>query len=226
MYSLIYRGLIVIVLTFVLNVEVFSQEFDLTEVRRHHYEGFASLKEVEGQIFFNEDWVKGKIYFNTEYTVSDVPIKYLVKGGKMLIHHKGEILAVSNPQTMDSIIINKHKFIYAQLMYGNNVKYDYMELLGGDEKLQILKYYTCRFIKGRDVSSYTAPDPDRYVLKKEYYIRRSNGVAELIKVNKKSILQLLADKSENVKTFVKKNKLKIGKENDLIQIFNYYNGLF
>ncbi|WP_321299173.1 hypothetical protein [Marinifilum fragile] len=74
------------------------------------------------------------------------------------------------------------------------------------------------------MSSYTAPD--RYVLKKEYYIRRSNEVAELIKVSKKSILQLLADKSENVKTFVKKNKLKIGKKNDLIQIFNYYNGLF
>lgn len=226
MYSLIYRGLIVLVLTLVLNVEVFSQEFDFTEVRRHHYEGFASLKEVEGQIFFNEDWVKGKIYFNTEYTVFDVPIKYLVKGGEMLIHHKGEILAVSNPQTMDSIIVGNHTFIYGKLLYGNKIIDDFMELLGGGKKVQLLKYYTCRFIKGRDVSSYSAPDPDRYVLKMEYYIRRNNEVAELIKDNKKSILQLLADKREKVQAFVKKNKLKVGREDDLIKIINHYNDLF
>ncbi|WP_282125330.1 hypothetical protein [Marinifilum flexuosum] len=226
MKVLLFRGLIVFGLSLVYNIDVFAQEFDLSELRRHHYESFGNLDEVEGQIFFNEDWEKGIVYFNTEYKVSDVPIKYLVKGGEMLIDHKGQVLAISNPQTMDSILINKHKFIYTQLMYGSKIKDDYIELLGGDEKLQLLKYYTCRFIKGRDVSSYSAPDPDRYVLKVEYYIRRNNEVAELIKVNKKSILQLLADRREKVQAFVKKNKLKVGREDDLIKIFNHYNGLF
>ncbi|MDQ2178607.1 hypothetical protein [Marinifilum sp. D714] len=127
---------------------------------------------------------------------------------------------------MDSIIVNNHTFIYGKLLYGNKVRDDFMELLGGGKKVQLLRYYTCRFIKGRDVSSYSAPDPDRYVLKKEYYIRRSNEVAELIKVNKKSILQLLEDKREYVQTLIKKNKLKIGKEDDLIKVFNHYNSLF
>lgn len=225
MKALIYKGFVLLVVFTCCN-KGFSQEFDFSEIQKHHYESFADITEVEGQIFFNEDWVKGKVYFNTEYKVSDVPIKYLVKGGKMLIDHKGEVLAISNPQTMDSIVIDNHTFIYGKLLYGNKVRDDFMELLGGKEKLQLLKYYTCRFIKGRDVSSYSAPDPDRYVLKKEYYIRKDNQVAELVKVNKKSIWQLLDDKKENVQAFIKKNKLKIGKENDLIQIFNYYNGLF
>ena len=57
-----------------------------------------------------------------------------------------------------------------------------------------------------------------------YYIKM--GVLAARKINgKRDMYKAMADKKSEVKRFVKENKLKIRKEEDLIEIISYYNKL-
>ena len=75
------------------------------------------------------------------------------------------------------------------------------------------------------MSGYQEPEVDKYVMKEEYYVSLNSSIARLFKPKKKSILALFSDKKESVIDFVKKNKLKYGKESDLIKIFKFYSSL-
>ena len=229
MKLLYLRIVTTVTVIFSLSFSVFGQTdnslYDFSELRRSHYESFSDISKVEGQVFFKDEWLDGQVFFNTKYATKNISIKYFVKGAQMLINKDGEVLAISNPQTMDSIIVGEHTFIYTKLLYGSKVKDDFMELLEKGSKLKLLKHYTCRFIKGKEVSSYTSPDPDRFLIKHEYYAQEDKDVAKFIKVNKKSILTLMSNQREKVQMFIKKNKLRLGKEKDLIRIFDYYNRL-
>lgn len=57
-----------------------------------------------------------------------------------------------------------------------------------------------------------------------YYIenKKDNNSIVKVKLNKKSILALFGDKEDLVMKFIKKNKLSVKEERDLIRIFEYY----
>ncbi|MFV9550125.1 hypothetical protein [Algibacter sp. PT7-4] len=60
---------------------------------------------------------------------------------------------------------------------------------------------------------------------KHSYLVETNGKLKALKIKKSTILKLMSDKKDYIKTFIKDNKLSVAKENDLKQIFKYYNSI-
>lgn len=58
-----------------------------------------------------------------------------------------------------------------------------------------------------------------------YYIKRSNRPAQRIALTKKEVLFALNDKYNEVRSYIKKNKLKIKTVDDVIQVLTYYDSL-
>ena len=58
-----------------------------------------------------------------------------------------------------------------------------------------------------------------------YFIKNSSGKYIKTKLNKKSVLKVLSDKSKEVKSYVASNKIDLKKENDVVKLLNYYHSL-
>ena len=74
-------------------------------------------------------------------------------------------------------------------------------------------------------SSYSKDKPPRFELVESYYISMNKETAQPVKLNKKVVLGAFSDKSSELTSFVKKNKLKLKSEAEVLKLLGYYNGL-
>lgn len=66
----------------------------------------------------------------------------------------------------------------------------------------------------------TESQPPRYASKTDFYIQTTDQKPQLIKISKKSLMNFFETKSE-VKNFIKKNKLKVGKIESIISVIEF-----
>ncbi|MGB5358288.1 MAG: hypothetical protein WBN11_16470 [Eudoraea sp.] len=72
---------------------------------------------------------------------------------------------------------------------------------------------------------YDEIDPAQYLNDFNYYLKIGDKPIEKIDLSKKDILSLLSDRYDELKTYIKKNDLKLRKEADALQLIQYYNDL-
>jgi hypothetical protein len=56
-------------------------------------------------------------------------------------------------------------------------------------------------------------------------LEKPNGEVQKLKLKNKSVLKVLNDKKTEIENFLKKEKIDIAKENDLIEVIKYYDSL-
>ncbi|MCH2192637.1 hypothetical protein [Kordia sp.] len=146
-------------------------------------------------------------------------------------------------QKSDTLIMNKSNKNYIINQNKGNVTYKILEYVESkkDEKLG----YYVQLTKGAKVKLYRK-DRKKFVevkkaayngnlggtsakykkQKSEFYIEYGdNGIAVKLPKKKKSVIKLFASKEKEVKAFIKKNKIKLTKEKDLIKLIGYVNSL-
>ena len=98
----------------------------------------------------------------------------------------------------------------------------FVEMNQGDTRL--LKRYQKVFMEAVPASSsYSQDKPARFDDDITYYLARKGSPAKEIKLRKKDIEQLLD--SKEALDFIKKNKLKLKSEEEVLQLINHLNGL-
>lgn len=100
----------------------------------------------------------------------------------------------------------------------------YQELIAG-EKISLLKGFHVAVIDGVIsplTQQYTTPN--RYVQKNKYFYLKGEKFLE-IKLKKKDVLSAFEDKADQVKKYAKDSNLSFGDENDVVNLFRYYNTL-
>jgi hypothetical protein len=133
----------------------------------------------------------------------------------------GNIYAVRNPEVLGKITIHNSQFISFSKVEGNSISGIY-EILADGVYLLIEKHK----VELKDpvaAKPYVAAKPASFSTKKsKYFILNLEG--EFIEINnKKDLLTLRTEKSNEVEKFIKKNKIKTSKKRDLIKFVNFLN---
>jgi hypothetical protein len=78
----------------------------------------------------------------------------------------------------------------------------------------------------KSVTNPSANQPAEYILQKTLMVINNNKVTRII--NKKSFLDALDDRRDEVKTFMKKHRIsgRHSADQDIASVFRYYNSLF
>jgi len=157
---------------------------------------------------------------------------------KMVFIRDGKYYDISNPGMVDTVIIRDVKFV--------PVGDAFYEVLIASEPALLLQYKgeilpagkpvgyggtsqlaSSVYLSSVDLSSgrYNLPIPSDYVVKIEpiYWVRKPDGLASFI--NEKQFLSLYQDKSDLLKDFIRKNRIKIDRKEHVIKLVNYCNSL-
>ncbi|MBW1294638.1 hypothetical protein [Aquimarina litoralis] len=139
---------------------------------------------------------------------------------------KGEDLFMLSKNPTSHARIDGDYFYYCNFKTQRGLKrHGYYVLVELHEKYRIYKKY---HLKVKEPSKTGAANGNntagRVQIKTKYYLEERGTIMEL-PMNKKELLATLSDKEEELKKYIKKERIKVKKEEDLIRLVSRYNAL-
>ncbi|SDQ31849.1 hypothetical protein SAMN05421664_1118 [Chryseobacterium soldanellicola] len=174
--------------------------------------------EITGSPYVTKDFKVAKVADDYE----KVPVRYNSYKDEIEFQKDGTTMVLPNEPKFSRIEILSPKQTLVWADTGDDMKGYFFELAGG--KNALYKKVKTRF---NDLvpaaNSYSQEKPASFSnAEPVYYIKTEKGFIKKPK-SVKDITEQFPDKKEAIETFVKSNKIKFGKEEDLIKLVNFLN---
>lgn len=180
--------------------------------------------EIRGTPFFTDKWVKGSV-LTTRGVYENLELKFDIYDNTIFFNKNDEAFEMQDDIVSFTLM---HK-------PGQPASYSHFQKgivgpgLQGNQYVQVLEkgnisLYRLYLKHVSEMSEVNAGIVKTFTNGAKYYTGKNNA-ATLLKTDRESVLVLLADKAEQVSSFISTNKISFKKEEDLIKIFKYYNSL-
>ncbi len=181
--------------------------------------------ETKGVYFYNKEWQDADIIMFSGDKLENFPVRYNL--GKNILEIKSEdiVKVISIGQIKEIHFHDKFKneILKNTVLYKNNEGVGFFTVLSEGNKILLKKTYL-EVIEPNYVNALDVGEQERKIVQRaKYYIADRDNEVIQIKKNKRFVLKLLNDRAEDIKKYMSQNKLSVKNENDLIEIFNYYN---
>jgi hypothetical protein len=182
--------------------------------------------QIKGSKYLNDDFARGQI---SDFNDKIFAIRYDIYNDQMEFQAgDGQIYVMNKNNVSREIVFLDSKTRYKLFDYisdEGNTKSGYFSILKSLGKYKILKKNRIIFIEAKESSTgYDAPHPATYKkTKNRHYIVFDNAPGVLIDTNKKKFSSLFKGQEKDVLNFIKKNKIKLSVDDDLIKVLNYLN---
>ncbi|WP_347173368.1 hypothetical protein [Polaribacter uvawellassae] len=181
----------------------------------------------------NDPSIKGSPFLHTEY--QNIKIKGVAMKGKynanldyFEIDNKGKVLFFGPAvEHRYEVIFTDDNTTYKAFEY-ENLKLAFFKVIAKKENAHLLsKQFIKYFPLVKPKSSFEIAKPAKYERKDDvYYIKFNNqDIVVELPTRKSKFLKVFNSKANDIKSFIKKERLGIKKEEDLIKIFNFYTSL-
>ncbi len=191
----------------------------------NNIDGNLSYDDISGSPYLNKNFAEGSIIMNDSTSYVHVPLRYNMYTDKIEFEGKNDIvLEIASPQLYDSFTFSNQTFTYESYLDESNLKNGYFEVLA-DGNIRLLKQYVLKFKPAVPAKAYQDAVPPTFdQLDSKYYIQKGNETALELRSKTKSA-ELLSTYCPEIEGWIKKKKLKINKEEDLVQIIEHCNSV-
>ncbi len=178
---------------------------------------------IEGTPYLNDEFSPGNVILNDSTIYKDIPLRYNAYSDQMEFKHSnGVVLILDKAGSYKEVQIGEKRFVYTTLSCEKNKFTGFFEILVKG-KATLFKKYTVNITDPQPAQPFKDPVPAQYQFKPEsYYIVMDDKTISVS--NEKSLLNDLSDKG-GLAAFIKKNKLKTRKQEDLAEIVQYINSI-
>ena len=184
-----------------------------------------SYIKFEGSDYLDENFVNGDILTLDAEHFKDIPMRYnafLDRIEVRLLH--GNICELADPSKIFQILLNKNVLVFTDFQSTEGVKSGYLFVLY-DEINKLYRRNFKTYKEGTPSNGIIPEIPSKIVDKPdEYYIRIGSNIARLCN-SKKDLLEILDSRSPDIESFLKREKIKVNREDDLIKVLTYFDSL-
>ncbi len=219
---------ILIVFLFISTV-AFSQVNEINNLR----DVYTLKSDIDIYSRQNDPDVKGSPFIHTEY--KNIQIKGVVMKGKynansdyIEVDNKGEVIFfMPSMENRYDVVFTDEDVTYRAFEY-EELKFGFFKILAKNEKAFLLSKQFIKFNpEVKPKSNFDILKPAQFERKKDiHYIKLSNqDIIVELPTRKSKFLDVFNSKYNAIKNFLKKERLDIKKEEDLIKVFNFYASL-
>jgi hypothetical protein len=194
--------------------------------------------QMRNKFAVNRADIKGSPYYNVSFTTANIsPL-----GKVFSVRYNAALDDMEIIQGNDTLIMNKNNRNYVIKQHIGDVTYKILEdpdskqdklgyyvQLSKDAKITLYRKDRKKFVEietstyGSNTKGTTAKFKE---LRSEFYIELGgNGVAIKLSKKKKDVIAIFKGKEDEAKKFIKKNKIKVTREKDLIALIEYMTSL-
>jgi hypothetical protein len=182
--------------------------------------------DYDGSPYYYEEWKTGQVTMVDDIVKENVQIKYDVfKDALMVIQNQAEMVVNENMIKSFTIItvgddlkILNEKFIRLKGKRGY-----YLEIFNG-ENISVYRKYQ-RSILDVTTGGYGDYNKKKFDSQDQYYYFTEADGLKMFSLKKKELREIFGEKSEEVESYAKENKLKYKENSDVAAIFKYYDSI-
>jgi hypothetical protein len=206
---------------------------DLRDINSRVYHGdYENLDrklnyaDIEGSPYLSEDLILGEVIFKNGDS-AEYYLRYDIYSDEVEYLKNKRLFAVVNMTELDHIKLKDQKFVYKTYYEGDQPMTGYLVQLVTD-RCNLYQQHRTQFEEAQPGQSmpFREPSPARFkrLTDKWYFSKEKSAIREFTP-NNAGLKQISTEHFDDLRAFVKTNKLKIRKEEDLVALFEYYNDL-
>lgn len=180
---------------------------------------------IEGSPYLDDDLLKGYVKFSFgDSTVQYV--RYNIYSDEMEYLDGEKLYVIENVNSLDHVHVNGHFLFYRTYKLRNSFREGYLDRLVEGRYNLYLKY-NVDFEEAKPArSSYHEPTPNRFVMKNPtWYCSIDNSVIKNFETDNSSLEEIFREDFAEMKKYIKAEKLKLRKQEDVVRLFEYYNSM-
>jgi hypothetical protein len=183
--------------------------------------------QIEGNPFLYKDFVLGAMVLNNGDTYP-LNVRYNIFTGEIQFKGKEGIFKITNAEEISSIIMDTIKF--QNLGYlrspGNSTSVEKSWfILKADGECKLLIKKNLRLQGAELPKPYQEAKPAKFIHTRDTYYIKPEGKSAVKIDSKKDLLDSLADKKDELSSFIKAKNLDVKEVDDLAKIVSFYNSL-
>nr|WP_319570781.1 hypothetical protein [uncultured Draconibacterium sp.] len=199
--------------------------FETNKIQRGDFRRPLSESEIEGSPYLIDEFTKGTIYTSQKIQYNDIPLRYNIYNDEMEFQTPDDqILAIATPEIVEKAVVGEDTFSNIPYEFGNKVKRAYFILLI-EGKLSLYARPEVMYQKPKKAAGYKEPEPAKFIKRPDVFYLRINQQAAVKIESKKDLQNFFTDHQKQIQDFIKKNKIKVGKKDKIIELVQYYNSL-
>ncbi len=184
----------------------------------------SELEKYAGSVYLNKDYQKADV-IDEKSKSYDARLKYNIYTDALELKEEGQLREVIKTSTTYARIDNDY-YYYCNFKNTRGVKKNgYYILVELNDNYRVYKKYSLKITDPQELDPMTGSAVTGKIKRiTTYYLESENKIREL-PMSKKGILSALSDKQAELKEYIKKEKIKLKKEEDLIRLVARYNAL-
>ena len=205
---------------------------DNEEIMNSYLKGIAKNEtptDVKGSPYLNSEFQQAQLIF-PEHNPLPAPVRYDVVKEEMQVEFEEGSYRILHP----GVVVKFENHPYKMMSYkGEDEIFDllgYFEILTPNfesQDLVLLRKHKKDVRRGKAAAAMQKATPPKYVDKDFYYLMFKDSKPVLAERKTRDFIKLFPEAhQEQVKQYMKDNKLKAKRSNDLQSIVNYYNSNF
>jgi hypothetical protein len=200
------------------NLRSFYDEF-----RRSKYEqSFNEKKDINGSPWEKPEFVPGEIYTSGNKHYSGIPLRYNIYSNQIEFRKpEGGIFEIDPPEIIDSLFIGESYYIFYPYVAGSKTQKSYFKVLTKGSPMLLLRMNVI-LKEAEPPGAYKEAVPASFVrMQDDFYLAAYPSDANKFS-GKKELLELLGSHKEELELFIKQNKLKFNRQDDMIKLLKFY----
>lgn len=182
------------------------------------YDGIEGTPYLDGKEF-----TRGYIIMQGK-KIPNIELRYNAYKDKIEIKISEEKIYETNPTNENEFIIRGHHFVKGTYADRNAVKTGYLECLSCSDQVKLYKRYYKIYEEAKQAQTgYHKNTPPKLKDREELYIQFEgmDHAVELESSNRK-ILEQIAPLGSDINKYIKEERLKLKREEDLIQVIDHF----
>ena len=189
--------------------------------------------DVKGSAYFFDEFVLGDIISNEFHTFKDMRLNYNGHTHDFEVTRKDEFIRLdrrlylrieihADQNPAHSNLFQGEKLIFQRGLHSKFYNRFVILLLQG-KRIHLVKDFNVLLSESQIQSAGQSDAVKRFSAKHQYYLLK-DGEAIALKLKRKKILDAMSHQKE-LEQYLNRHKLKLGVEEDLLQLFQYYDSL-
>jgi hypothetical protein len=202
--------------------------FEINATNEFFEEAPNSVENAEGSPYFNENFIKGSIFNGKDLIKENVLLRYNIYADEIEIKKydflpDDEISSLTKDPRFYVKILN-NIFVFAT--YQQSIeKGGYFKVIQPGKHYDLYKKIIIDFTPFKSANAIESEKPAAFKRTQDYYLVTKKGNFFKIPKRTSKIYTIMDGKEKKIKDFIKKNKLNLKIEKDLVQLVNYYNSI-
>jgi hypothetical protein len=190
--------------------------------RRNKYEGGnAANPDIKGSPHENSEFVKGDVYTSLKQHYEGIPLRYNIFSNQMEFKNpEGEVYEITPADIIDSVILGDSRYTYLPCHSATKQGKTFFKVLTSQEP-RLLSKMNVVFKEAEPPGGYKEAVPASFErLQDDLYLTIKPG--EPVKFSgKKEFLELFPEKQAKLEAFIKENKVRFNKPEEVARVMEY-----